>query len=58
MAVNVRILCVGAIKHAFIRDACKEYTKMLSRYAKVEVCQIKDQPLYDSMSDKGNHRRS
>ncbi|MBQ9021015.1 MAG: 23S rRNA (pseudouridine(1915)-N(3))-methyltransferase RlmH [Schwartzia sp.] len=40
--MKVDILAVGKLKEAFWRDACAEYLKRLSAYAKVNVQEIPD----------------
>jgi 23S rRNA (pseudouridine1915-N3)-methyltransferase len=37
---KVTIVCVGKVKEAFFRDAITEYTKRLSRFAKVEIKEL------------------
>ena len=43
----MRILCVGKLKEAWQRDACREYEKRLSRFDKVEICEVDDYPETD-----------
>lgn len=50
--MNIKIIAVGKIKEAYIKDAIKEYEKRLSPYCNfsiVEVCaeQILDENLYE-----------
>lgn len=40
----VSILCAGRLREKYWRDAADEYLKRLSRYDKVEVIEIPDQP--------------
>jgi 23S rRNA (pseudouridine1915-N3)-methyltransferase len=42
--LNVCILCVGKLKADWQRDACAQYLKRLTRYARVEVVEVPDQP--------------
>lgn len=38
--IKINIVCVGKIKEEFYRSAVAEYTKRLSRFAKVEIKEI------------------
>lgn len=38
--IKINIVCVGKIKEEFYRSAVAEYTKRLSRFAKVEIREI------------------
>lgn len=40
----IAILCAGKLREKFWRDAADEYLKRLTRYDKVEVLEIPDQP--------------
>lgn len=37
---KINVVCVGKIKEEFYRAAVAEYLKRLSRFAKVEVCEL------------------
>ena len=39
----VKIICVGKIKEKFYRDAVLEYSKRLSRYARIEIIECADE---------------
>ncbi len=39
----IRIICVGKIKEKYLKDAIDEYLKRLSKYAKVEIIELKDE---------------
>jgi 23S rRNA (pseudouridine1915-N3)-methyltransferase len=39
---NIDILCVGSLKEPYLRDACAEYRKRLTPYARVSVIEIKE----------------
>lgn len=45
------ILCVGKIKEKFFSQAIQEYTKRLSRYARVEIIEVADEKTPDRASD-------
>lgn len=42
--LNINIVCVGRIKEKFYRDACEEYLKRLSRFARVTILEVDDCP--------------
>ena len=41
--MNINILCVGKIKEQYLRDAISEYSKRLSKYAKLTVTEVADE---------------
>lgn len=50
--MKVTIISVGKIKEKFFSDAIKEYTKRISKFAKVEEIQISDERCDDNYSKK------
>ena len=40
--LNVKIVCVGTLREAFLRDAVKEYEKRLQAYCKLTTVEMKD----------------
>ena len=40
--LNVKLVCVGTLKEAYLRDAVKEYEKRLSAYCKLTTVELKD----------------
>ncbi|MDO5021848.1 MAG: 23S rRNA (pseudouridine(1915)-N(3))-methyltransferase RlmH [Eubacteriales bacterium] len=42
--MSIIVLSVGKIKEKYFNDAIKEYLKRISRFTKVEVIEIKDEP--------------
>ena len=46
------ILCVGKIKEKFFLQAIQEYTKRLSRYARVEIIEVADEKTPDGASEE------
>lgn len=42
--MNITIVAVGKIKEAFYREAVAEYQKRLSRYCRLEVVEVADEP--------------
>lgn len=45
------ILCVGKIKEKFYSQAVLEYSKRLSRYAKIDIVEVLDEKTPDGASD-------
>lgn len=50
--VSVTIIAVGKLKEKFFRDAAAEYEKRLSRFCKISILELKDEPTPDSPTDK------
>ena len=51
--LNVKIICVGTLKEAFLKDAVKEYEKRLSAYCKLTTVELKcDDALLPTLNDK------
>lgn len=42
--MKINIFCVGKLKEKYLKDASAEYLKRLSRFAKVSIIEIKDEP--------------
>ncbi len=42
--MNVRVLCVGALREKWQKDACAEYLTRLARYGKYELTEVPDEP--------------
>jgi len=40
----IKVICVGKIKEKFYREAIEEYLKRLSKYTKVEIIEVMDEP--------------
>ena len=38
----IKIICVGNIKEKYLEDAIKEYSKRISKYAKIEIIEVND----------------
>ena len=50
--MTITILCVGKIKERYLTDAVAEYTKRLSRYAKVEIVEVRDERTKEDASER------
>ena len=46
--IKVSIICVGKLKEAYLRDACSEYSKRMSRFADFSVTEVDEEKLPDS----------
>ncbi|MBQ7010931.1 MAG: 23S rRNA (pseudouridine(1915)-N(3))-methyltransferase RlmH [Clostridia bacterium] len=49
---KITVIAVGSDKEKYFTEAAKEYEKRLSRYAKVQVIILKDEPIPDDPSEK------
>ena len=38
----IKIICIGKIKEAYLKEAISEYTKRLSKYTKLEIIELPD----------------
>lgn len=38
--IKVKLIVLGSLKEKYLKDACKEYEKRLSRYCNLEICEI------------------
>lgn len=52
--MKIDILAVGKIKEKYYRDAADEYLKRLSRYAKVNIIEVKDEKTDEGAGDHEN----
>ena len=50
--MRIDILCVGKIKESFYTDAIKEYCKRISKFATVNILEVKDEKTVDGASSK------
>lgn len=50
--MNITVICVGKIKEKFFTDAVNEYLKRLSRFAKTQVIEVKDEKIPENASGK------
>ncbi len=49
--MNVNIVAVGKIKEKYLKDAINEYSKRLSRFCKLKITEVPDEPMSDRPSD-------
>lgn len=50
--MDIAIISVGKIKEKYFKDACAEYSKRLSRFAKLEITEIPDEKIPDNAGEK------
>lgn len=46
--INIKIICVGKLKEKYLKEACNEYLKRLSKYCKIEIIEVEDEKFNDS----------
>lgn len=50
--VKVNLVCVGKLKENYLREACAEYLKRLTRFCK---CEVRELPEMDSLKEEGEN---
>ena len=50
--LNINIECKKKIKEKYLKDAISEYLKRLSKYCKLNIIEIADEPIPSNLSDK------
>ena len=50
--MNINILTVGKIKEKYIKEGINEFSKRLSRYAKLKIIEIDDEKAPENLSQK------
>lgn len=48
--MQITIVCIGKLKEAYWRDAIAEYSKRLSKYCTLNICELKEERLPDNAS--------
>ena len=43
----IKIITVGSLKEKYLKDAIEEYKKRLSKYANIELIEVKDEGLVE-----------
>lgn len=43
----IKILCVGKIKEKYLNDLIADYQKRISKYQKLEIIELKDNPIHE-----------
>ena len=54
--MNIQIICIGKLKESYWTDAVKEYTKRISRYAAIDVLELKESLLPANASPADEER--
>lgn len=49
--MKISIICVGRVKESYIKDAINEFEKRISRFANIEIIEVKDEKIPDKMID-------
>ena len=49
--MTVRVIALGRLKEAYLRDACAEYRKRLQAFCRIEIIELTPQRLPDDPSD-------
>ena len=52
MGVKISVLSVGKVKDKYLQLGIDEFRKRLSRFCKLELIEVKDEPISDNASDK------
>ena len=50
--MNINIICVGKIKEKYFQGAIEEYSKRLSRFARLTITEVADEKIPDNASEK------
>ena len=50
--IHITIISVGKIKEKYLKDAIAEYSKRLSKYFKLNIIEIADEPIPNNINDK------
>ena len=50
--INITVIAVGKLKEKFFTQAIEEYSKRLSRYCKLEIIELKDEPTPDNPTER------
>ncbi len=49
--LNIKILCIGKIREKSLKDLCDEYSKRISKYAKLEIIELDDEKIPNNSSE-------
>ena len=49
--LNIKIICVGKIREKSLKELCDEYSKRISKYAKLEIIELDDEIIPSNSSD-------
>ena len=49
--LNIKVVCVGKIREKSLKELCDEYSKRVSKYAKLEIIELDDEKIPSNSSD-------
>ena len=50
--IHINIICVGKIKEVYLKEAINEYSKRLSKYCKLNIIELNDEPIPATLNAK------
>ncbi len=50
--IHINVICVGKLKETYLKDAINEYAKRLSKYCKINIVEVPDEPIPSNLNDK------
>ena len=50
--LTINVICVGKLKEKYLKDAIAEYSKRLSKYCKLNIIEVKDEIIPDTLNEK------
>ena len=50
--IHINVICVGKLKEAYLKDAINEYATRLSKYCKINIVEVPDEPIPSNLNDK------
>ena len=50
--LNINVVCIGKLKEKYLKDAINEYSKRLSKYCKLSICELGDEKIPDKLYPK------
>ena len=53
--VHINIICIGKLKETYLKEAILEYSKRLSKYCKLKIIEIPDEPIPEKTNSKINN---
>ncbi|WP_049500595.1 23S rRNA (pseudouridine(1915)-N(3))-methyltransferase RlmH, partial [Streptococcus oralis] len=54
--MKIKIVTVGKLKEKYLKDGIAEYTKRISRFAKLEMIELTDEKTPDKASELENQK--
>lgn len=49
--LSIDVICVGKLKEEYLREAVSEYTKRLSKYCHITICEVADEKLPNKLNE-------